>query len=471
MTNRRARSIQFRLTAWYTAILAATFILIGAGVWLALNRSIEDTADRELRSRLEDVRRYYNGFSKDDLAHLEEEFREESLLGQSTSNIRISDARGKWLFKTPGTENWPVDFIATELPQEGRFATVSLQRRRMRLVTAPVRVGVVQIGLPIDEFEEVRDGFLWLTALGSPVLLLFAWLGGYWMSGRALKPVDAISAKAANIGAGRLNVRLQGSGTGDELDRLADVLNGMLERIENAFKRVTDFTADASHELRTPVAVVQTTAELMRSQPRSVAEHVAGWERVGAETGRMANLISDLLTLARADADRSKSSFERVDLNAIVQSAAEEMRVLAEDKGIQFKVAAAEPIEISGDADGIRRVVCILLDNAIKYTESGGAVSVEIKSGAQIELDVTDTGCGIDSSGLPHVFERFYRVSKDRSRKSGGTGLGLAIAKQIVEQHGGEIRVRSRPQIGSVFTVVLPKPPAQTVSPIFNSKD
>ena len=402
-------------------------------------------------------RHYIDGFSPEDLSHLEEEFREESLLGQSAANIRIEDPHGARLFRTPETENWPDEMVdVSQLPITGRFRTIKVRHQTIRVLTAPVRVGVVQIGLPIDEFEEVRDGFLWLIGLGSPVLLLLAWLGGYWMSGRALKPVDEISAAAASINANKLFTRLPSSGLGDELDRLSQVLNGMLARIEAAFKRVTEFTADASHELRTPLAVIQTTAELMQIQPRSVEEHLRAWHRVSTETERTSGLISDLLTLARADAGKSDLDFGAVDIMQVVHQCEEEMRVLADGKGLSLSVAGSAG-EVRGDADALHRVICILLDNAIKYTAAPGEVRLEVIDDGQARISISDSGAGINTEDLAQIFERFYRVSKDRSRKTGGTGLGLSIARSIVERHGGEIRAESTPGKGSRFTIILPK--------------
>jgi heavy metal sensor kinase len=451
VTKPRATSIQFRLTAAYTAILGLTFALIGLGVWLALNHSIEETADRELRTRLADVRSYFNGFSPDDLKHLEEEFREESLLGQFGANIRICDLKGKWLFRTPGTERWPIGSVdLSNLTDSGRMRTIRVRHELLRVLTAPVRVGIVQIGLPVDEFEEVKDGFLWLIGIGSPVLLLLSWLGGYWISGRALKPVDEISRAAVRIGASQLTARLPSSGVGDELDRLSGVLNEMLARLESAFKRITEFTADASHELRTPVAIIQTTAELMQTLPRTTEEHLSAWSRVRAETEHTTRLISDLLLLARADAGKSELEFNPLDLAEVVKTATDEMRVMAEAKGVTLIVNIESPCVINGDEDALRRALCILLDNAIKFTTTPGEIRVLVETG---KLTVSDTGVGIASEDLPLIFERFYRVSKDRSHATGGTGLGLSIARWIVEQHGAEIHAQSRLGTGSVFTI------------------
>ena len=453
MTDSPIHSIRFRLTASYTAVLALTFALIGVAIWIALERSIENTADRDLHARLADVRRYVDTFSPDDLLHLEEEFREETLLSQSVANIRICDREGHWLFRTPSADRWPQPTLgATAIHTE----TIHVGNDRVRLLTAPVKVGTVQIGLNIDEFEEVKNGFLWTISLGSPLLLLVAAVGGYWMSGRALRPVDQISRAAAQISAQDLTARLPSSGVGDELDRLSNVLNEMLRRLQAAFHRITEFTADASHELRTPVAVIQTTAELMQTRPRTLEEHVAAWRNVRAETERTGLLISDLLLLARSDAGKNEFEFRPTDLAEIARTAADEMRVMTDAKGLRLTIDAPNPCPITGDADALRRAICILLDNAIKFTPAPGHVQIAVSCGSNATLKVADTGIGIAPEDVPRIFERFYRVSKDRSRKTGGAGLGLSIAQWIVTRHGGEIQMQSTVGQGSVFSIVLP---------------
>lgn len=421
---KRRVSIQFRLTASYTAILALTFALIGVGVWFALEHSIEETADRELHSRLADVRRYVDSFTPDDLTHLENEFREEALLTPSAANIRIADANGRWLFRTPGSEAWPRETIgAASLPERGVSRTIRVRHELIRLLIAPVRVGFVEIGLPIDEFEEVKDGFIWLIALGSPVVLLLAGLGGYWMAGRALEP------------------------------------------IHESFRRVTEFTADASHELRTPVAIIQTTAELMLARPRTQEEHTKAWTAITNETGRTSRLIADLLTLARADAGKVDFDLLPINLLDIVREAADEMRIMAESKGLEMQLLSSEACGILGDSEALRRAVCILLDNAIKFTSAPGRVTVAVRGGVRCSVTISDTGVGIAPPDLPNIFKRFYRVSKDRSRTTGGAGLGLSIANSIVERHHGEIRAESTFGKGSTFTILISSADRQKPKP------
>ncbi len=422
---------------------------MGIALWIALETSITSTADRDLQARLAEVRRYVDSFSPDDLRHLEDEFREESLLSQSIANIRIADFNGHWLFQTPSAESWQVDLHPGN-------RTLRVGNQHVRILTAPIKVGVVQIGLVTDQFEQVKDGFLWTMAFASPILLGLSALGGYWLSGRALRPVDEISQAAQRISAQDLSARLPSTGIGDELDRLSSVLNDMLHRLESAFHRIAEFTADASHELRTPVAVIQTTSELMQDRPRTVEEHKTAWHRVHSETERTAQLLADLLLLARSDVGQASLALQPMDLAPTIQEAVEEMRVLADARNIQLTVHAGGPCPITGDPESLRRVICILLDNAIKFTPEQGSVEVKWILAGKAIVAVTDTGVGIAPDDLPKVFDRFYRVSKDRSRNTGGVGLGLAIARSIIEQHGGKIDAGSQLGQGSVFTISFP---------------
>jgi heavy metal sensor kinase len=468
MRGRAARSLRFRLTAWYAAILTVTFLVLGIGVYVALERSMLVTVDKDLRTRLRTVRPYIDQqTSTRDRSHLVEELTEQSVLSPAAINLRIAGTQGNWIYRSQGTEDWKLGIPArADLPARGRTQTVRVRREALRVLSAPVSIGIVQIGLPVDEFEEMRDHFLWTIGLSAPLLLIVASLGGYWMSSRALTPVDEIARAAQLISAQNLSDRLPSSGTGDELDRLSQVLNGMLARLEGAFQKITRFTADASHELRTPVAVIRTTAEVTQARPRTVEEHGEAWKRVLAQTERTAQLIDDLLTLARADAASDGLTFEPVDLRRTVEEACAEMRVMADLKGLRLQNNIAPEREhaercLVGDSDAIRRVVLILIDNGIKATPAGGEIEVSLTlenapaPGVSV-ISVKDTGIGMSREDLPHIFDRFYRVAKDRSRYTGGAGLGLSIAQWIVSRHSGEIQVESEVGQGSTFRIRLP---------------
>jgi signal transduction histidine kinase len=305
-----------------------------------------------------------------------------------------------------------------------------------------------------------RD-FIWMIVLGTPLLLYIASVAGYWMSGRALRPVVRITGAAQRITSENLSERLPFRGTGDELDRLSEVLNEMLAGLESAFQRITQFTADASHELRTPLAIIRTTAELIRSRTRTLEEHDIAWASVLSQTERMSQLVEDLLTLTRADVRSGGLDLAPIDLKSVIAEAGSEMQVLAYSKGVQLKLALEAAPMVLGDTEALRRVVTILLDNAIKATPGGSTIDVclilDATAGAcRAKVVVKDTGIGIPSEHLPHIFDRFYRVSKDRSRETGGAGLGLAIAYWIIAQHGGVIEVESELGYGATFRVLLP---------------
>lgn len=457
-------SIRFRLTAWYTAILAVSFAAVGIGVWFAIGDSINDTVDKDLRARLQGMRDYLRRQMADpDSGPLAQELAERAALAPAA--YRIAGGDGRWVYQSLGTAGWDLKVPdASRLPAGGRAATVILNGRFTRVLSAPVPMGTIQIGIPIDEFHEMLNEFTWTALIASPLLLLIASAGGYWMSRRALDPVDRITRTADEIGALNLSERLPVRDTGDELDRLSVTLNSMFGRLEAAFHRITQFTADASHELRTPVAVIRTTAELARSKPRTQEEYASALDRILAESERTTRLIEDLMLLARADSGSDDLILEPINLGELVRETCAETSVLAEAAQVGFETSSVSDCMVQGDEQSLRRLLLILLDNAIKYTQPGGHVYVsmglcESSAGQRAVVEVRDTGIGISADDLPRIFERFYRAAKDRSRKTGGAGLGLAIARWIAERHGGKVLVESTPGSGSVFRVSLPALP------------
>ena len=451
-------SIRFRLTAWYAFILAVTFAAVGIGVWFALRSSIDDTVDKDLRSRLQAMRDYLqrqdSGAGEDPV----EELKEDAALVPAGTRFRLCDGKGQWLYQSPGTQGWrtgPCELAG--LPKRGRVETIVSDRKPIRVLSAAVPMGVVQIGISLDEFREMLDAFTWTVLLASPILLLLASAGGYWMSHRALAPVERIARTAGEIEAQHLSKRLPVRGTGDELDHLSKMLNAMFARLEDSFRRITQFTADASHELRTPIAIIRTTAEVARRKPRSDREYREALDRILTESERTTGLLEDLMALARSDAESEAAPLETVRLDQLVGETCAAAREMAQKAGLTFTIAEIGPATMAGDYAGLRRLLIILLDNAVKYSHGGGVVSVGLTSTPHRHvIEVRDNGIGISAEDLPHIFERFYRASKDRSRIVDGVGLGLSIARTIVQRHGGEIEIESQLGVGSVVRVSLP---------------
>ena len=346
--------------------------------------------------------------------------------------------------------------------RESGIFDLEVRDKRLRIYSSRIEVRAepytIQVAAPVDELAEALERYRLTLLLLIPAVLIVASGGGYWMSRRALAPIDRIIRDAQSIGSQSLQTRLNVPMTGDELQRLSETLNDMLERLEQAFRRITQFTADASHELRTPVAVIRTTAELALRKQRSTSEHEAALRDILAQSERTTELIESLLTLARADTGKHGLHYSQVSLAEAISESVETGRRLAFGKGLTFATAIAEQdLVVTGDAQALGRLALILIDNAVKYTPAPGKVELRLmKGGGSVILEVRDTGIGIPPKDVPHIFERFYRADPARGAESGGVGLGLAIAHWIVQAHRGEIAVESKLEEGSIFRVSLP---------------
>jgi heavy metal sensor kinase len=310
----------------------------------------------------------------------------------------------------------------------------------------------------MDATEVTLRRVRWLLLWSAPAVLLLASLGGIWISRRALAPVDEITLAARSIGIQSLSRRLDVPSTGDELQRLSETWNEMLARLEAAVKRLSQFTADASHELRTPVALIRTTAELTLRRERSPETYREALRQVVLESERTSRLVDDLLLLARADAGLPSLALERMELTPLVRDVCQQGQVLAESRQLQIStVAPEEPVFVEANDPALRRMLLLLLDNAMKYTPVGGRIVLSVdRDPGGATVAVRDTGIGIPETALPHVFERFYRVDESRNRDAGGTGLGLSIAKWIAERHHASLEAESVVGEGSVFRIRFP---------------
>ncbi len=297
--------------------------------------------------------------------------------------------------------------------------------------------------------------------LTAPLIIGLSVLIGHFLVGRTLQPVDAIVEEVEAISDGRsLHRRLMEPRSQDELARLTDTLNAMLARLERSFVSLRRFTADASHELKTPLTVLRSGIERAITHPKAPPEVMEVLEETLVEVNRMAELVDALLTLARADEGRAPLHLEPVELKDLLSEVSETASILGEQARVSVSVAVPErPIRIPLDRSRIRQLLMNLLSNAIKYTPRGGEVAIDCSQvNGQVVLSVRDTGVGIAPGDLPHIFDRFWRADQARSRtgQRPGAGLGLAISKWIVEAHGGTISVQSRPGRGTTFTVTLP---------------
>jgi len=304
------------------------------------------------------------------------------------------------------------------------------------------------------ELNELRRTALTLTGAGG-LILLVSLAGGWWLAGRAINPINDISAAAVKIAAGDISQRINLADTSNELGRLGTVLNSTFDRLGAALEEQKQFTADAAHELRTPVSVVLTQTQTALTRERTAAEYRETVESCQRAAQRMRRLIESLLELARLDAGQEPMKRERVDLAQGVFDCARLVQPLAEERKVKI-VCAVPPLECTGDLERIGQVITNLLTNAVNYNQENGEVRIagESKNGSAI-ITVSDTGQGISAEDLPHIFERFYRAEK--SRTAGRTGLGLSISKAIIDAHGGTLQVASELGKGASFTIRLPQ--------------
>jgi heavy metal sensor kinase len=297
--------------------------------------------------------------------------------------------------------------------------------------------------------------FLWLA---MPLLVALAALGGYWLASRGLAPVGWMAEQARQISGSNLHKRLEIGHAAEEIEILSASFNELLERLDQSFESMRRFVADASHELRTPLAIIRGEADVALSHDRSPAEYQVSLAIVLDEARRLSRLVDDLLNLARADAGHVKLRIEEFYFNDLMAECCRSVQPLAAARSIGLECRAGEDVPFRGDHGLLRRLLVNLLDNAIRYTPHGGRVTASLSAdGPQLRVAISDTGFGIAPDAAPHVFDRFFRADKGRSREDGGFGLGLAIVKWIAESHQGAVDLASEPGAGTTFTVTLPR--------------
>jgi heavy metal sensor kinase len=471
----RRLSIGVRLTLWYLAIFALAQVIFGAGMWFILRHNLYDIVDDGLESQVDDLKSFLGAQKKDaTLAKISEEVEETYAIEHSGNYLQIYAENGELIYQSSFLQSHQLALAPPENIDRPIFRRRWFEHRPFRFMLLKLNVNghtyAVEMGAPADDAVETLSLFRSYLLMFAPLLLLVAAGGGYWLSRRALSPVDALVRTARDIGGTNLNSRLQKLETGDELQRLSDTLNEMLGRIETAFLRITEFTADASHELRTPVSLIRTEAELALRRSRGEAEYKEALRHILLESERTTALIEQLLSVARADSGRETLHMQPVDLRQTLRSVVDGWQQVATLRSLQFSASiATNDSVVMGDEAALRRVADILLDNALKYTPSPGSVKLTLEQkGESAIIAVQDSGLGIAEEDQPKIFERFYRVDKARSREQGGAGLGLAIAQWIVSQHHGSIVVESRPGQGATFRVELPMivVPARSPQPV-----
>jgi heavy metal sensor kinase len=454
------RSLRFRLAVWYFGTVTAICALAATGYWFAIRSELNHALDQGLRYRLIGLREFLQDVEPGGEREIASRLNEISQLGELH---QVFDANGALIARSRGLARHRVPPQPPgELGFEIRYGTGGTADFPLRLAWQKVRIGshtlILGVAGPQRKFEGVLRAFTAVLLLSIPFILAVATACGLWLGRRALAPVARITDDARAITETNLSARLAVPDSRDELQQLSQTLNDMLDRIEQSFTRTRQFTADASHELRAPMTLIYTAAQYSLRRERSREELVDSLQKILRESQRTTALIDDLLLLARGDAGKESAALTQMDAAPLLREAAEQATAIAaaKDIGVSLQLEG-DVLPVRGDDAQLRRLLLILVDNALKYTPAGGRVTIAGSAdGSDVTISVADTGAGISPDDRPHVFERFWRADKIRSREAGGTGLGLTIAKQIADLHGAHLGVQSNVGRGSTFSVRFP---------------
>lgn len=503
-------TVRLRLIIWYTLILAATMLILSCFVFYLVKSELNHQLSRQLEQNFRALSRLA-AEEPDELTESETEMpvpifellRNGEIYYQSQTFKRLKFSLTATPL-SPGPNSKEAQ--SRRLPWVGTVSAADGERFRMkidRLKTNDQADWFLAVAIEEEGLVRVLQTLSAFLFLSSPLALLLAAVGGYFLSGRLLRPISEISAQAERITAENLSARLPVGEGHDELSELARVINRMLERLDDSFERLKRFTADASHELRTPLTVIRSVGEVSLQQPLDSAGYRDVIGSMLEEVDRLTHLVESLLTLTRADSASIKSRLQPVDVPELVETAVEDMRPLAEEKNQELKLEIEEEfgqeklIDRGGESQStdlaagtkqelkairtlpldeelMRLALVNLLDNAIKYTPPGGTITVRVRhrslsqstgqagEKAELLIEVADTGCGIPKEDQPKIFERFYRLSSGKNELSGesgfirGAGLGLAIADWAIRLNGGRIELESEPGKGSTFRLIFP---------------
>jgi heavy metal sensor kinase len=455
--------IRLRLTVWYLVVFSAALAAFGASAWMLVRQRLYRDLANQLQWRADSVERFMlaqkPGLTLQQMrAELDEEYRTED----KVQWLQIVDQDGNWMFRAQPMSSVSPSLIAPQtLPARGNNWRARSGGARLLVLERPAsvfgRMYTIEVAAETNGVYHTLLGLRNALLLLAPGMILISAFGSYWLSRRALSAVDDITAKARSIRETNLDSRLPTRNTNDELQRLSDTLNEMLARIEASFKRTRHFTADASHELRTPMSLIRTEAELALRKSRTQEEYSKALEHILAESVRTSDLIESLLTLARTDSGAQSLQLRAIPAIALLRQIATDWQPMFSEAHLRFETdLPSEEVQVNADESSLRRLLVLLLDNARKYTPADGQVSLRaVREANRLTITVKDSGIGIEPEHLPRIFDRFYRVDRARTRGEGGAGLGLSLAKWIAAQHHTRIEVESTPGVGTSFSFPL----------------
>jgi heavy metal sensor kinase len=462
------------MTAWYAGLLTISLLVFSASVYLGLEHYLDSSLQLTLAEQahtigeklLAEVNRRGEKYVVGETAELAPEI--------NGRFIRITRQDGTILYRSGPPRDGsfdPAKISAAPTTRKPIYRSEMVDRTPLSIYTYPYTTAqgkefVIESGAPYQESRRVLEGLLGILAIGLPLIVAGAIAGGYWVMQRALEPVNDIAEHAERISSRNLSERLPQVHSGDEIERLSNSLNRMISRLDESFQHINRFSADVSHELRTPLTIIRGELEALAGNgvPTTHLEVIGS---ALEETERLGKIVEQLLEISRLDAGEACSERIRLDLGLMATSTVEQLHLLAEEKSISLAFDIADGVSVEASEIRLRQVIANLLDNAIKYCEHAGRVTVTVKKAAdKAILEIEDDGVGIDAQSIPHIFERFYRADRARSRASGGSGLGLAIVRAICTAHGADVTVESTVGQGSLFRVEWPLAVSVPASPV-----
>jgi heavy metal sensor kinase len=460
-------SLRTRLTVFYTVVFGVLLTALAAVSYRVLAQQLDSDATASLVEMTNGLHGYLH-FERGtpEILFDSTDPEEAAFVQRATRFYQIYDATtGALVAESDAIAPLGLAFTPAEVKsfrEQPRLHDVQTDYGRIRLTNSvitgdtPAQVFLLQVGASLAGSDGALRRFLQLLLWGMPAGLLIAVVAGRWMAGVALAPLERFAAAARTIDAANLRQRLPDRGVGDELDEVARAFNDSLARVEHAVGEMRQFSTALAHELRTPIAALRGEIELAAMKPGATEEQRASAASQLEELDKLKRLIDQLLTLARADAGQIPLAHDRVELAPLVEEVVEQLEPVAHAQGLTLAAHVTARPAIAGDASWIERMLLNLLDNAFKFTPSGGRVTVQLSEaeGGAV-LEVRDTGIGMTPDVAPHVFERFYRGDPARSAGGSGVGLGLSLVKWIVDRHDGQITAASTPGDGARFTVTL----------------
>jgi len=469
----RPLTLRTKLTLFYTITVSVLLTGFGLIYYNVLSVGLDRDLTQEVQDRADGLRGYLRFDSREDSGESQPVFSydpndpdEVTFINTATRYYQVYEIHsGRLLDESPEFSATGVKYPPSDVTHYAKiapsFVDVQTDEGRLRLRNEEVRVNgepyLLVVGASLRTVEDTIKWFVRALALLIPTGVFLAAIASWFMAGKALEPVAALGKAAGEIGVSRLDRRLPVRGTRDELDYLAEQFNETLERLEKAVGEMKQFTASISHELRTPLAVLRGEAEIALMQSSSTEQYRRVLASQLEEFEKLTRMVNELLTLARAESGEVAIARDPVNLSSLAQSLIEQLEPVAASKNLKLSCQCQENVFVNGDGGWIERIILNLVDNAIKFTQSGGHVDVRIwQNGENRIIEVTDTGIGIEPDALPHIFERFYRADPSRANRADGAGLGLSLVKWATDQHHAAIEVDSSPGHGSTFRIKFP---------------